>query len=154
LVVATKVGIIVFEVKDYSGWIFGKGNQDQWTKVLAFGRDKYKFYNPIKQNNSHIAHLRKALGENVPFYSIIVFAGTCELRDISFVPEGTFIVRPHRVLDLVDSIIEDNPPANYKDKRKVIAVLKQAVENGKCKDIENQHTENIKNMLGHHRIFG
>ena len=31
LVVATKVGLIVFEVKDYSGWIFGRGNQDKWT---------------------------------------------------------------------------------------------------------------------------
>ncbi len=31
--VATRVGIIVFEVKDYSGWIFGKGNQNQWTQV-------------------------------------------------------------------------------------------------------------------------
>jgi uncharacterized protein YgiM (DUF1202 family) len=27
LVVVTKVGIIVFEVKDYSGWIYGSGNQ-------------------------------------------------------------------------------------------------------------------------------
>ncbi|MDR1230484.1 MAG: NERD domain-containing protein [Spirochaetaceae bacterium] len=27
LVVTTKVGIIVFEVKDYNGWIFGKGNK-------------------------------------------------------------------------------------------------------------------------------
>ena len=26
LVVATKVGIIVFEIKEYSGWIFGTGN--------------------------------------------------------------------------------------------------------------------------------
>lgn len=26
LVVATRVGIIVFEVKDFSGWIYGKGS--------------------------------------------------------------------------------------------------------------------------------
>ena len=38
LVVATKVGIIVFEVKDYSGWIFGTGYQSQWTQILAYGQ--------------------------------------------------------------------------------------------------------------------
>lgn len=37
LVVATTAGIIVFEVKDYSGWIFGTGYQSQWTQVLAYG---------------------------------------------------------------------------------------------------------------------
>lgn len=36
LVVATKVGIIVFEIKDYSGWIFGTGYKPQWTKVLVY----------------------------------------------------------------------------------------------------------------------
>lgn len=29
LVVATSAGVLVFEVKDYSGWIFGKGYQKQ-----------------------------------------------------------------------------------------------------------------------------
>lgn len=40
LVLPTKVGIIVFEVKDYSGWIFGKGYQNYWTQVLAYGEEK------------------------------------------------------------------------------------------------------------------
>lgn len=31
IAVATKVGIIVFEVKDYSGWIFGNEHQKYWT---------------------------------------------------------------------------------------------------------------------------
>lgn len=33
LVLATNVGLIVFEVKDYTGWIFGNGGQNQWTQV-------------------------------------------------------------------------------------------------------------------------
>src|SRR3954469_12835443 len=40
VVVATSVGIIVFEVKIYSGWIFGTCYQKQWTQVLAFGLEK------------------------------------------------------------------------------------------------------------------
>lgn len=40
IVVATDAGLIVIEVKDFSGWIFGKGNQDYWTQVSGYG--KYK----------------------------------------------------------------------------------------------------------------
>ena len=59
LVLATGVGLIVFEVKDYSGWIFGNGNSRYWTQVLSYGRHKYRFYNPIFQNKRHIDVLRK-----------------------------------------------------------------------------------------------
>lgn len=70
LVVAAKVGIMVFEVKKFSGWIFGNGQQTQWTQVLAYGERKYRFYNPIMQNNKHIEDLRKQLKqfENIPFF--------------------------------------------------------------------------------------
>ena len=49
VVVVTTAGVIVIEVKRYSGWIFGTGNQKQWTQVLAFGLEKYQFYNPVIQ---------------------------------------------------------------------------------------------------------
>jgi len=154
LVVATKVGIIVFEIKDYSGWIYGNGNQTNWKQVLAYGKKKYSFYNPIKQNNKHIAQLKKLLSkENVPFYSVIVFYGSCELKDVSFVPEGTFLVYPHRVFDVINKIMISNPPANYNDKRKIVELLKDAVNNGDNLDNIRQHSENINNMLGHNRIY-
>ena len=50
LAVATNVGIIVFEIKEYNGWIFGNENQVNWIQLLAYGKQKYKFYNPILQN--------------------------------------------------------------------------------------------------------
>src|SRR6478735_10096010 len=54
LVLATQVGILVFEVKDYSGWIFGTGNQRNWTQILGYGNYKYRFYNSIFHNRKHI----------------------------------------------------------------------------------------------------
>lgn len=153
LVVATKVGIIVFEIKDYSGWIFGTGYKPQWTKVLAYGKQKYRFYNPIMQNNKHIADLRKQLNENVPFYSVVIFYGNCELKDISFVPKGTFIVKSERVLEVMKIIMKKNEPANYINKNKVVRILKESVNNGESKLIQNQHVENIKDMKGKERIF-
>jgi len=155
LVVVTKVGIIVFEVKSISGWIFGNGQQNQWTQVLAYGKAKYRFYNPIMQNNKHIADLRKQLKQfnNIPFYSIVVFYGDCELKDISFVPEGTFLVKPTRVLEVINIIINKNGPVHYTDKFEVVRVLRKAVQNGENIETQTQHIENIKDMLGKHRIF-
>jgi hypothetical protein len=155
LVVAAKKGIIVFEVKDYSGWIFGNGNYREWTQVLAYGQEKYRFYNPIMQNNRHVAEIRKKLRqfENVPFYSVVVFYGDCVLKEINLVPEGTFIVKSARVLEVLDIILSKNELAPYTDKFEVVKVLKEAVYNGNSKVTQTQHIENVKEMLGKHRIF-
>ena len=46
-------GIFVFESKNYSGWIFGSEDQLKWTQCFKSGQRKH-FYNPIKQNRTHI----------------------------------------------------------------------------------------------------
>jgi hypothetical protein len=151
LVVPTTAGIVVFEVKDYSGWIYGNGNSSQWTQVLSFGKQKYRFYNPIKQNYSKIRELRNLIG-NVPFFSVVVFSGNCQLKDITFVPEGTFVVREERVLEVM-RIIQSKEPAPYTDKHKVVRILREAVENGVCETIEVKHAEKVTDLLGKHRVF-
>lgn len=155
LVLATNVGLIVFEIKDYSGWIFGKGNQSQWTQVLAFGRDKYRFYNPVLQNNKHITELRKQSRQfaKLPIFSVIVFYGGCDLRDITFIPNGTYVTTSHRVIDVIDTIINDNPPASYSDKHEIVRILKQAVENGNDPDLQQRHADSVHDMLGKDRVF-
>nr|WP_294895052.1 nuclease-related domain-containing protein [uncultured Pedobacter sp.] len=155
LVVATKVGIIVFEVKDYKGWIFGTGYKPQWTQVLSYGKIKHRFYNPILQNNKHIEDLRKQLKqfENIPFYSIVVFYGDSELKDITFVPEGTFIVKPNRISKVLKMILKNNEPAHYTNKREVVNMLKDAVKNGENSEVQSQHIENVNDMLGRDRVF-
>lgn len=155
IVVATTEGILVFEVKDFSGWIFGNGNHSHWTKVLAYGKKKHRFYNPIKQNRSHIETLRKQVKqfEDIPFFSIIVFYGDCELKEINFVPEGTFLVRLPRIFEVLRLIKENNKAAPYYNKREIIEILKQAVLKGESLSIQEKHIENINNMLGKDRIF-
>lgn len=153
VVVATNVGIIVFEVKDYSGWIYGNGNQQKWNQVLSHGREKYRFYNPILQNRSHISQLKRILKENIPYYSVIVFAGNCRLEDISFISKNTFVTKSYRVIEVIENIMKNNPVANYKDKQRVISILNKTVNNGQNKDIEEKHISNIKEMLGKDRVF-
>ena len=155
IVLATTQGIVVIEVKDYSGWIFGNGHQNNWTQVMAYGKKKYRFYNPIKQINSQILSLKNSLSqfEKIPFFSIIVFYGDCELKDINYVPEGTFIVKPNRILEALNTIKAYNPPAPYINKKAVVDILKQAVKNGANTDYHRQHVDNIRNMTGKHRIL-
>lgn len=79
-------GIFVFESKNYSGWIFGSDNQKYWTQCFP-NKQKYKFYNPIMQNNTHINALIRETGigkEN--FFSFIIFSKRCELKKV---PENT-----------------------------------------------------------------
>ena len=155
LVLVTSEGIIVIEVKDYSGWIYGSGNNTNWTKVLSYGRKKYKFYNPIKQNNNHISELRKTLKqfEKIPFFSLIVFFGDCELKEINYVPKGTYLVKSHRVFEVLNLIKTENEPTHYTNKREVVDTLKQLVSLGENTDYQKQHIKNIKDMVGKERIF-
>ena len=158
IVVATKVGLIVFEVKDYSGWIFGKAKDNKWTQSFydKYNREKhtYRFYNPVLQNESHIKVLQKQSKQfaNLPFYSVIVFSGDSELRDISFIPKGTFVIKPHRLSDILD-IILDSADAEYTDKYEEIRILKSAVDNGNDLTAQTEHVEHINDMLGKDRVL-
>ena len=155
LVLVNSEGIIVIEVKDYSGWIFGNGNNTNWTQVLSYGKRKYKFYNPIKQNNNHITELRKSLKQfdNIPFFSVIVFFGDCELKEINYVPKGTYLVKSHRVFEVLNLIKSENEPTQYSNKREVVDKLKELVSLGENVEYQKQHIENIKGMVGKDRIF-
>jgi hypothetical protein len=141
LVVPTNVGIFVIEVKDYSGWIFGNGLHDKWTKVLAYGQEKHQFYNPIKQNERHIEALRNALPQlnNIPFFSIVVFDGSSEIREISNVPYNCRVVYPRQVVDLIKNAMSELAPAPYTDKWEVMNLLKQSAYNGYNDDIVSAH---------------
>ena len=155
LIAVTEVGVIVFEVKDYSGWLFGSGNEPKWTQVLANGEQKYRFYNPIMQNSRHVTELRKQLIQfgNVPFYSIVVFYGDCVLKEINFVPKGTFLVKSERVLEVVEIILKENEPAHYANGGEVFRILKEAAINGGIVENQIRHRQNIEDMLGKNRIF-
>ena len=149
LVVPTSVGVLVFEVKDYSGWIYGN-DSPRWTQVLAYGRDKHRFYNPIMQNSKHIFDSKKKLSqfENIPFFSIIVFYGDCVIKDFGRVPYRTFIIKPRSLNKLISDILKNSDPAQYTNKREVVNVLKEAVRNGDSPEIRNMHIAHVMNMMG------
>ena len=107
------------------------------------------------QNNKHIGELRKKIQnfDNVPFYSIVLFYGDCVLKDISFVPNGTFLVKSNRTLEVLKLITKNNEPVRYSNKSEIVGILKEAVKNGEDSEIQTRHLETIKDMLGKERIF-
>ena len=129
--VATKAGIIVLEVKDYSGWIFGNEHQKYWTQLLAFGKQKHRFYNPVMQNAGHIQAIRQCLPNNpdIPIFSVIVFFGNSEFKNVTCNADNTFIIYPHSIRQVVADILLQ-PDANYGNKYEIMELFTTAVQNG------------------------
>lgn len=78
-----KEGIYVFEMKNYSGYIFGSEYDEYWTQVLN-RFSKNKFYNPIRQNYAHTKAIEKKLlidGTNI--IPVIVFSNYVKLSKIN-----------------------------------------------------------------------
>ena len=129
--VATKAGIIVFEVKDYSGWIFGNEHQKYWTQLLAYGKEKHRFYNPVMQNSGHIQAIRQCLQQNpdTPIYSVIVFFGSSEFKDVTCNANNTFIIYPRSIQQVVSEILMQ-PNASFGNKYEIMNLFTKAVQNG------------------------
>lgn len=64
-------GIFCIETKNYIGWIFGTDNSQNWVQTLYTGEKNY-FYNPLKQNKSHIYHLSQKLDKKYKINSVVV----------------------------------------------------------------------------------
>ena len=100
-------GLFVIESKNYSGWIFGNEDHKQWTQVLKGGRrgpQKYSFYNPIKQNVTHIKWLNSYLKTSdidVPYYSFIVFGNDCVLKDVTTTSDRHFVLYRCQLIDAI-----------------------------------------------------
>lgn len=78
-IVTSPYGIFVIETKHYSGWIFGRERQKNWTQVIY--KRKEKMYNPIWQNFGHIQSLKTYLEiEELEMQSIIAFSSDATLK--------------------------------------------------------------------------
>ena len=100
-----KYGIFVVETKNYAGRIYGDDSQQNWTQVLNYGNTKNQFYNPVKQNATHIYRLKDKLGYQT-FHSIIVFIKA----DISNVHSSyTYHLRDLKhIIDEKEPVLDDS----------------------------------------------
>ena len=69
------LGIWVIETKNYAGKIYGTEEAKEWHQYLAGGNTQNSFYNPKRQNASHIYNVKKALdikNDNI-LHGVVVF---------------------------------------------------------------------------------
>lgn len=137
-------GIFVFESKNYSGWIFGDGDGLNWTQSLPNGQ-KNRFYNPIRQNRTHI----KALAEYLrlpteAFTSYIIFSERCTLKKVPEDTADVVIVRRPDMLKKLRSALKDAPVIySEADIQTMADKLKGLTE--KTAEEKQQHIDDLQN---------
>jgi hypothetical protein len=87
-ILVSRFGVFVIESKHYKGWIFANPDQANWTQVLF--KYKFKFRNPIFQNNRHVRAVQNLLDFLPPdaIKSVVVFTGEAEFKTRA--PRGVF----------------------------------------------------------------
>ena len=91
LVLLHQTGIYVFEAKNYAGSIYGRQQDEYWSQIKH--QEEKEFYNPMKQNETHIRALSYYL--HIPeqiFCSYIVFGNQAILKEIERTNEDHYIL--------------------------------------------------------------
>ncbi len=79
----TPTGIVVLDLQDYNGFIFGGPNIDQWTQMVR--QRGYKFENPLHQNAWRLQIIR-SLVKDAPLIGKVVFSSVSQFP--KGIPEG------------------------------------------------------------------
>ncbi len=145
-------GIYIFESKNYGGWIFGSEDQEYWTQCLKPSRysptQKYKFYNPLKQNQLHIksykAYLQQDL-KNIPIHSVVVFGNRAVFRDIQLSSYTHCLTTQANLPYFLDHIIYNTPPVSMGE---INEIYKKTIPLSRVSDdVKQQHIENIRSNM-------
>lgn len=137
-------GIYVIESKNYSGWIFGRETDYKWTQVFP-NKKKFKFYNPVKQNRTHIKALQNVLPEQSKdiFTSIIVFSNRCTLKSLEITSSNLYVINRK---DL--SIISKINAHNYQKGVPVFSIYGKLLQYTNASEkLKKEHIANIERKL-------
>ena len=136
-------GIFVFESKNYSGSIYGEEDNLYWVQYLN-RNSKNKFYNPIRQNETHIKALAEFLDMPIEkFVSFIVFSKRCELRKVPADKEKTFVLRRPNMLKKLRKLLANSEIAYSRAELEAIAE-KLAVCTNVSEEDKQKHIDDIK----------
>lgn len=81
--VLTPDGILVLDMQDYNGFIFGATNIDHWTQMVR--RRGYKFENPLHQNSWRVQVI-KTITKDSPAMGRVLFSSSSQFP--KGLPEG------------------------------------------------------------------
>ena len=96
IVMISKSGIFVIECKNYRGIINGEEDDEYWTSLSKIDyrhndTNVNTFYNPIKQNQTHIEALSQYI--KYPMHNIVCFSdmSICNIKSKSIVTQVKYI---------------------------------------------------------------
>ena len=148
----TQKGIFVIEYKNYSGSIYGNEKDLYWTEFFSKER-KYRFYNPVKQNENHIKWLKRYLKEKTVFsdekirlFNIVVFSDKSKLQNITLVSDAEVVKKSDREF-CIEKIWNENEDCFEQEETEMI-YKKLGSLTVKDKDEKNKHIERIREEYG------
>ena len=156
-VLITPKAIFVIEAKNYKGRIFGSINQEQWTMTSKTTKtyknkrgktyqksyiNKYQFYNPIKQNETHIKALQQHIKTNIPFYNLVVFGQESDLSALDS-NESRFTTKTFYLNKIIDELMRSQKESIDKEDLNGInfKINNQNIRNQKSR---RKHVKSIK----------
>ena len=155
LIMVHEKGIFVFESKNYSGYIFGKANEQNWVQEMENG-SKHVFYNPIKQNNTHIIALANYLSLPISaFTSYIIFSERCELTKVPKNTKQVVILQRNKMLKNIRKELKERKVIYTKEqikqferKLKPLTNVSNKVKKQHIKDIKQKYETNVCPFCG------
>lgn len=99
----TSKGVFVIESKNCTGWIFCSESDRNWEQDFSF-HVRRQFYNPIKQNVSHIQKLWSYMTVNLPAFPIVVFSERCELKEINLTSPNVRVIKRDQLYATIKDI--------------------------------------------------
>ena len=89
-ILVSPIAVFLIETKEMNGWVFGSPGQKEWTQSFAAGRwsrkagvksRRFKFYNPLRQNEGHAKALVKlGIVDRWRLRPVVTFVGDAELK--------------------------------------------------------------------------
>ncbi len=132
-IVVNARGVFVIETKNYAGQIYGTEKQQQWTQYLPNGTVNH-FYNPVKQNATHVYRLRRILPRGTKIFPLVVFV----CGDIRHVRAGG-VIGAYRLKGEIEY------GQNVYGRKKILA-LAEVLERNRSDVSKEEHIENIQKM--------
>lgn len=146
LLIITKVGVFVGEVKNYNNCsIYGEEDDEKWVIHYNNGK-KYDMYNTIKQNDGHIKTLFNYVNSSYHriIYSLIVFSDNTDLQ-IKTKRNGLFLINEKQLESLITKLNNSKPILSNNDINIIYNSLKQYTN--APEHIKKQHVKNVKTYV-------
>lgn len=142
-----RTGLYVMESKNYSGWIFGTETQQQWTQTMP-NKKKYKFFNPIRQNATHIRAIQDFLDlPKEAIHSVIVFSERCTLKKVGVTSQNVHVIKREDLMRFIQT--QKQSAKQFFSQDDIQAIYNKLVPQMQVSnEVKKQHIQTIQQKYG------